>query len=125
MESTGVYWKPILNVLEDDGPYSLKVLLANPQQVKAVTGHKTDPHDARWLAHLLRHGMIRPSFIPPRAIRELRDFTRRRKQMIGLAAPPWRNKGWKIRQRKQGPDTHPPTPQGVARRDEETAQKVK
>jgi transposase len=86
MESTGVYWKPILNVLEDDPQYSLKVLLANPQQVKAVTGHKTDPHDARWLAHLLRHGMIRPSFIPPRAIRDLRDFTRRRKQMIGAAA---------------------------------------
>ena len=86
MESTGVYWKPVLNVLEDDPQYSLKILLANPQQVKAVTGHKTDPHDARWLAHLLRHGMIRPSFIPPRPIRELRDFTRRRKQMIGLAA---------------------------------------
>jgi transposase len=86
MESTGVYWKPVLNVLEDDPAYSLKVLLANPQQVKAVTGHKTDPHDAKWLAHLLRHGMIRPSFIPPRPIRELRDFTRRRKQMIGLAA---------------------------------------
>jgi transposase len=86
MESTGVYWKPILNVLEDDPQYSLKVVLANPQQVKAVTGHKTDPHDARWLAHLLRHGMIRPSFIPPRAIRDLRDFTRRRKQMIGAAA---------------------------------------
>ena len=64
--------------------YSLKILLANPQQVKTVTGHKTDPHDARWLAHLLRHGMIRPSFIPPRPIRALRDFTRRRKQMIGL-----------------------------------------
>jgi transposase len=86
MESTGVYWKPILNVLEDDPRYSLKILLANPQQVKAVTGHKTDPHDARWLAHLLRHGMIRPSFIPPRPVRELRDFTRRRRQMIGLAA---------------------------------------
>jgi transposase len=86
MESTGVYWKPVLNVLEDDPEYSLKVVLANPQQVKAVTGHKTDPHDARWLAHLLRHGMIRPSFIPPRPIRELRDFTRRRKQMIGIAA---------------------------------------
>ncbi|HLJ17600.1 MAG TPA: IS110 family transposase [Bryobacteraceae bacterium] len=86
MESTGVYWKPILNVLEDDPQYSLTVLLANPQQVKAVTGHKTDPHDARWLAHLLRHGMIRPSFIPPRALRDLRDFTRRRKQMIGAAA---------------------------------------
>jgi transposase len=86
MESTGVYWKPVLNVLEDDPAYSLKVVLANPQQVKAVTGHKTDPHDAKWLAHLLRHGMIRPSFIPPRPIRELRDFTRRRKQMIALAA---------------------------------------
>lgn len=86
MESTGVYWKPVLNVLEDDPHYSLKIILANPQQVKAVTGHKTDPHDARWLAHLLRHGMIRPSFIPPRPIRELRDFTRRRKQMIGQAA---------------------------------------
>jgi transposase len=86
MESTGVYWKPVLNVLEDDPQYRLKIILANPQQVKAVTGHKTDPHDARWLAHLLRHGMIRPSFIPPRAIRELRDFTRRRKQMVGIAA---------------------------------------
>ncbi len=86
MESTGVYWKPVLNILEDDPQYNLKVILANPQQVKAITGHKTDPHDARWLAHLLRHGMIRPSFIPPRAIRELRDFTRRRKQMIGIAA---------------------------------------
>jgi transposase len=86
MESTGVYWKPVFNVLEDDPEYSPKILLANPQQVKAVTGHKTDPHDARWLAHLLRHAMIRPSFIPSRAIRELRDFTRRRKQMIGAAA---------------------------------------
>jgi transposase len=86
MESTGVYWKPVLNVLEDDPEYTLKVVLANPQQVKAVTGHKTDPHDAKWLAHLLRHGMIRPSFIPPRPIRELRDFTRRRKQMIQTAA---------------------------------------
>jgi transposase len=86
MESTGVYWKPVLNILEDDPEYSLKVVLANPQQVKAVTGHKTDPHDAKWLAHLLRHGMIRPSFIPPRAIRELRDFTRRRKQMVAIAA---------------------------------------
>jgi transposase len=86
MESTGVYWKPVLNVLEDDPEYCLKILLANPQQVKAVTGHKTDPHDARWLAHLLRHAMIRPSFVAPRAIRELRDFTRRRKQMVGLAA---------------------------------------
>lgn len=86
MESTGCYWKPVLNVLEDDPEYPVEVVLANPQQVKAVAGHKTDAHDAQWLAHLLRHGMIRPSFIPPRAIRDLRDFTRRRKQMIAAAA---------------------------------------
>jgi transposase len=86
MESTGVYWKPVLNILEDDAEYRMEVVLANAQQVKAVTGHKTDPHDARWLAHLLRHGMIRPSFIPPRAQRELRDLTRRRKQMVRAAA---------------------------------------
>src|ERR1700726_4726412 len=86
MESTGVYWKPVLNVLEDDPQYALKIILANPQQVKAVTGHKTDPHDARWLAHLLRHGMIRPSFVPPRAQRERRELTRRRKQMVRAGA---------------------------------------
>lgn len=86
MESTGVYWKPVLNILEDDSEYRLEIVLANAQQVKAVTGHKTDPHDAQWLAHLLRHGMIRPSFIPPRAQRELRDLTRRRKQMVRSAA---------------------------------------
>lgn len=86
MESTGCYWRPVLNVLEDDSEYALQTVLANSQQVKAMTGHKTDPHDARWLAHLLRHGMIRPSFIPPRPLRELRELTRRRKQMIELAA---------------------------------------
>ena len=86
MESTGCYWKPVLNVLEDDPEYELRVVLANPQQVKAVTGHKTDPHDARWLAHLLRHGMVRAGFIPARALRDLRDFTRRRKQVIAAAA---------------------------------------
>lgn len=61
MESTGSYWKPIYNVL-DDG--KREVVLANSQQVKNRRGHKTDPNDARWLAHLLRHAMIRPSFIP-------------------------------------------------------------
>jgi transposase len=86
MESTGCYWKPVLNILEDDPEYRSEVVLTNAQQVKAVTGHKTDPHDARWLAHLLRHGMSRPSFLPPRRQRELRDLTRRRKQMIRAAA---------------------------------------
>ena len=83
MESTGSYWRPIHNVL-DQGP--LEVLLANPQHVKNLRGHKTDKNDARWLAHLLRHGMIRPSFIPDRSTRELRDLTRRRKQLVSNAA---------------------------------------
>jgi len=80
MESTGAYWKPIFNVLEE--VEGMRVVLANSQQVKNLRGHKTDPNDSRWLAHLLRHGMIRPSYIPPRAIRELRDFARRRKQVV-------------------------------------------
>lgn len=79
MESTGSYWKPVFNVLED----SVHVYLANPQQVKNRKGHKTDDKDGWWLAHLLRHAMIHPSFIPPRSIRELRDLTRRRKRLIG------------------------------------------
>jgi len=78
MESTGSYWKPIFNVLEN----SIKVLLANAEHVKNLRGHKTDPNDSRWLAHLLRHGLIRGSFIPPRDIRELRDLTRRRRQLL-------------------------------------------
>lgn len=81
MESTGSYWKPVFNVLEE----VLTVYLANPQQVKNRKGHKTDDKDGWWLAHLLRHAMIRPSFIPPRPIRELRDLTRRRKKMLGAA----------------------------------------
>ncbi len=83
MESTGSYWKPIFNIL-DDG--QLEAVLANSQQVKNLRGHKTDPNDARWLAHLLRHGMIRPSFIPDRDTRELRDLTRRRKKLVECAA---------------------------------------
>jgi transposase len=79
MESTGSYWKPVFNILED----SVKVVLANAYDVQNRRGHKTDPNDSRWLAHLLRHGMIRPSFIPERAVRELRDLTRRRRQLIG------------------------------------------
>jgi transposase len=81
MESTGSYWKPVFNVLEG----CCKVYLANPHQVKPRKGHKTDKKDGHWLAHLLRHAMIQPSFIPPPAIRELRDLTRRRKKLIGAA----------------------------------------
>jgi transposase len=81
MESTGSYWKPVFNVLET----AVKVYLASPQEVKNRKGHKTDDEDGWWLAHLLRHAMIHPSFIPPRAIRQLRDLTRRRRRMIGNA----------------------------------------
>jgi transposase len=84
MESTGEYWRPIYNVLEE--ATDLEIILANSQQVKGLRGHKTDPNDAHWLAHLLRHGMIRPSFIPPLAIRQLRDMARRRKQLIRSGA---------------------------------------
>jgi transposase len=81
MESTGSYWKPVWNVLEE----SVRVYLANSQEVKTRKGHKTDKKDSWWLAHLLRHAMIRPSLVPPRGQRELRDFTRRRKKLIGTA----------------------------------------
>ena len=78
MESTGSYWKPVFNVLEE----RFRVYLANAQDVKNRKGHKTDRKDSWWLAHLLRHAMIRPSFVPPRGLRELRDLTRRRKKML-------------------------------------------
>jgi len=81
MESTGSYWKPVFNVLED----GFKVYLANAHEVKNRKGHKTDKKDSWWLAHLLRHAMIRPSFVPSRGLRELRDLTRRRRKMIGIA----------------------------------------
>jgi transposase len=82
MESTGCYWKPVFNILET----KVKVILANGQDVKGRKGHKTDWNDCRWLAHLLRHGLVRASFIPSRPVRELRDLTRRRKQVLGVAA---------------------------------------
>lgn len=72
IESTGEYWKPVFNILEAN----FEVLLVNAQHVKAVPGRKTDVSDAEWLAELLRHGLLRASFIPPVAQREFRDLTR-------------------------------------------------
>lgn len=80
MESTGVYWKPIFNILED----SMEVILANARHIKNVPGRKTDVKDCEWIAELLRHGLIKGSFIPPRPIRELRDLTRYRRKLIQL-----------------------------------------
>jgi transposase len=74
MESTGVYWKPVWNVLE--GKFT--ILLVNPQHMKALPGRKTDQKDSEWIAELLQHGLLRASFIPARQIRELRDLTRLR-----------------------------------------------
>jgi transposase len=79
MEATGPYWKPIWYVLEDRA-FELK--LVNAKHVKMVPGHKTDMADAAWLAELLEHGLLRSSFVPPPAIRELRDLTRYRKRLI-------------------------------------------
>jgi transposase len=78
MESTGVYWKPIFNLLE--GCFTVWVL--NAQHVKNVPGRKTDVKDAQWLADLLRHGLVRPSFIPPQEQRDLRELTRERTNFV-------------------------------------------
>jgi transposase len=74
MESTGVYWKPVWQAL--DGFFQL--ILANPFQVKNLPGRKTDARDCQWLAELLAHGLIRPSFVPPRPVQQQRDLTRYR-----------------------------------------------
>jgi transposase len=78
IESTGVYWKPVFNILED----ALTVILINPEHAHALRGRKTDVKDAEWLADLLRHGLLKPSFIPPAEIRELRELTRYRESLV-------------------------------------------
>jgi transposase len=78
MESTGVYWKPVYNVLEG----VCEVVLVNAYHVKQVPGRKTDVRDCEWLADLLRHGLLRASFIPPAPIRDLRELTRYRASLV-------------------------------------------
>jgi transposase len=78
MESTGVYWKPVYALLEDD----FECWLLNAQHLRNVPGRKTDVADSAWIAQLLEHGLVRPSFVPPKPIRELRDLTRHRKALI-------------------------------------------
>jgi transposase len=78
MEATGVYWKPVYYLLEDD----FELLLVNASHVKKVPGRKTDVADAQWLCQLLEHGLLRASFVPPKPIRELRDLTRYRKSLV-------------------------------------------
>lgn len=77
IESTGIYWRPVFNILEED----FEIILANARHIKNVPGRKTDVKDSEWLCKLLRNGLIRGSFIPPKHIRQLRDLTRYRSKL--------------------------------------------
>lgn len=78
MESTGVYWKPVFNILEEE----FEILLVNARHIKNVPGQKTDKKDSRWITKLLLSGLLKGSFIPPKGIRELRDLTRYKRKVI-------------------------------------------
>lgn len=78
MESTGEYWRPVHNILEGQ----FEILLVNARHIKNVPGRKTDVGDAEWIAELLRHGLLRSSFVPPRPQREMRDLTRQRSTLV-------------------------------------------
>ena len=80
MESTGIYWKPIFNVMESD----FTIVLANAQRLKAIPRKKTDIMDCKRIANLLRYGLLPNSFIPPKEIRELRDLNRTRRKLVGM-----------------------------------------
>lgn len=82
IESTGIYWKPVFNILED----SFELILVNARHIKNVPGRKTDVQDSEWLCRLLRNGLVRGSFVPPQEIRELRDLTRYRRKLTGVIA---------------------------------------
>ncbi len=82
MESTGVFWKPVFNLLEED----FTVILVNAQHMKAVPGRKTDIKDSEWIADLLRHGLLKASFIPPAPIRVLRELARYRSSLVAERA---------------------------------------
>ena len=79
MESTGVYWKPVYNILEEGG---FEIILANARHVRNVPGHKTDKKDSQWLSKLLLSGLLKASFIPPVEIRQLRDLVRYKKKIV-------------------------------------------
>lgn len=78
MESTGVYWKPVYAILEDD----FEMILGNAQHIRNVPGRKTDVKDSEWIANLVRHGLIAKSFVPPKPIRDLRELLRYRRKLI-------------------------------------------
>jgi transposase len=94
MEATGVFWKPIWHVLEDDFP----LMLVNARHVKQVPGRKTDISDAAWLCQLLEAGLLKASFVPPKPIRALRNLTKNQTDCVScadLCPPRW----WSLRPR--------------------------
>jgi len=92
MESTGVYWKPVYNILEGH----LELLVVNAQHLKAVPGRKTDVKDAEWIAELLQHGLLKASFVPPKFVRELRDLTRTRTSIVRDRAQAVNRRSWRM-----------------------------
>lgn len=84
MESTGVYWKPVYETLERD----FETIVVNAQHIKNVPGRKTDVKDCEWISDLLRHGLLRPGFVPPRDIRDLRELNRYRRKVAMRGLPP-------------------------------------
>jgi transposase len=83
LEATGIYWRPIWHVLEPEG---FELVLGNAAHIRNVPGRKSDTNDAMWLADLMAHGLIRPSFVPPQPVEQLRMLTRTRKQLVREAA---------------------------------------
>lgn len=79
MESTGSYWKPVYNIFEEE---QIPIMVVNAQHIKGVLGRKTDVKDAEWIADLVRHGLVKASYIPNRDQRELREITRYRQEVI-------------------------------------------
>ncbi len=83
MESTGVYWRPVYEAIEEFSPYYESIIVSNAHNMRNLPGRKTDVKDAEWIATLLQHGLLEPSFVPNRIIRDLREFSRTYKNCIG------------------------------------------
>lgn len=82
MESTGVYWRPVYEAIEANSPYYERIIVANAHNMRNLPGRKTDVKDAEWIATLLQHGLLEPSFVPERMIRDLREFSRTYKNAV-------------------------------------------
>ena len=82
MESTGVYWRPVYEAIEEYSPYYENIIVTNAHNMRNLPGRKTDVKDAEWIATLLQHGLLEPSFVPERAIRDLREFSRTYKNCV-------------------------------------------